>query len=227
MGNYKVTVNQISKLDNYPIPKTEDVLAKIGGGQKFIKLDLSHAYQQLLLVDESCKYATMNTCKGLLRYTRLPYGISSNPGIFQWAIENFLTGITCVIVRLDGFLVSGKNDPEHLRNLEEVLKRLSYAGLSMKENKNVFMAAEVVYYGHKVTTEGVMPVEANIQAIKETLRLENTSQLKSYYQTFLLRLLTVLAPLHKLLAKNNPGIGFLNKNRHFINPKSCWYPPHY
>ena len=28
-GGYKLTVNQMSKLDNYPIPKTEDLLATL------------------------------------------------------------------------------------------------------------------------------------------------------------------------------------------------------
>jgi len=47
-GDYKCTVNQVSKLDNYPIAKTEDSLATLGGGNKFTKLDMSQAYQQLL-----------------------------------------------------------------------------------------------------------------------------------------------------------------------------------
>ena len=42
-GDNKLTVNQVSKLDNYPIPKTEDLLATLGGGEKFTKLDMSHS----------------------------------------------------------------------------------------------------------------------------------------------------------------------------------------
>jgi len=42
-GDYKITVNQVSKLDNYPILKTEDLLATLGGGDKFTKLDMSQA----------------------------------------------------------------------------------------------------------------------------------------------------------------------------------------
>ena len=64
-GDYKCTVNQVSKLDNYPIPKTEDLLATLGGGNKFTKLDMSQAYQQLLLDEESKKFTTINTYKGL------------------------------------------------------------------------------------------------------------------------------------------------------------------
>ena len=37
-GDYKVTVNHVVKLDNYLIPKTEDLFATLSGGEKFTKL---------------------------------------------------------------------------------------------------------------------------------------------------------------------------------------------
>ncbi len=52
-GDYKLTVNQVSKLEQYPIPKLEDLLEKLAGGEKYCKLDLSHAYQQVILDEES------------------------------------------------------------------------------------------------------------------------------------------------------------------------------
>ena len=52
-GDFKVTVNQVSRLDHYPIPHVEDLLSKLSGGQYFTKLDMSQAYQQLKL-DCSC-----------------------------------------------------------------------------------------------------------------------------------------------------------------------------
>ena len=48
-GDFKLTVNQASKLDRYPIPKIEDLFAKVNGGKVFTQLDLSQAYQQLFL----------------------------------------------------------------------------------------------------------------------------------------------------------------------------------
>ncbi|KAK3709328.1 hypothetical protein QZH41_006929 [Actinostola sp. cb2023] len=97
-GDYKCTVNQVSKLDNYPIPKTEDLLATLGGGNKFTKLDMSQAYQQMTLDEQSKSYTTINTHKGLYQYNRLPFGISSAPGIFQRTMESLLQGIPHVIV---------------------------------------------------------------------------------------------------------------------------------
>lgn len=112
----------MSKLDSYPIPKVEDLLATLGGGKKFTKLDMSQAYQQLPLDDESKQYTTINTHKGLFQYTRLPNGISSAPAIFQRNMENLLQNIPYVIVRVDDILVFGTSDESHLNNLEEVLK---------------------------------------------------------------------------------------------------------
>ena len=83
-GDYKTTVHQVSKLDNYPIPKVEDLLATLGGGEKFTKLDVNQTYQQLQLDDESKRYTILSThikgCFSIIafhREFRLPR-ISSN-----------------------------------------------------------------------------------------------------------------------------------------------------
>lgn len=60
-GDFKVTVNRVSKLDRYPIPKIEDLFAKLAGGKKFSQLDMSQAYQQLLLDDQSKNYVMIKT----------------------------------------------------------------------------------------------------------------------------------------------------------------------
>ena len=206
-GDYKVTVNSVSKLDNYPIPKAEDLFATLGGGEKFTKLDLSQAYQQLPLEEDSKKYTTINTHRGLFQYNRLPYGISSAPGIFQRTMENLVQGSPYVIVRVDDILVSGENDEEHIANLEEVLKRLSNAGARLKKAKCVFMAPEVIYLGQRINREGIQPVEEKVRAISEAPSPKNASELKSflgminYYQKYLPNLASTLAPLHELLRK--------------------------
>ena len=46
-------VDQGSKLARYPIPRVEDLLATLGGGKTFMKLDMSQANQQLILDEKS------------------------------------------------------------------------------------------------------------------------------------------------------------------------------
>ena len=74
-GDYKVTVNPVLEVDIYPLPKPQDLFATLAGGQKFTKLELSQAYQQLLVGDSS-KFVTINTHNGLYCYNRLPFGNS-------------------------------------------------------------------------------------------------------------------------------------------------------
>ena len=64
------------KVDCYPLPKAEDIFATLVGGKVFSKLDLSQAYQQVLLHPDSCKLLTINTQK-LFQYTQLPFGVVS------------------------------------------------------------------------------------------------------------------------------------------------------
>ena len=78
-----LTMNPVFKLNRYQIFKVEDLFAAPGGGKLFSKVNLSQVYQQLPLNNESKQYVVINTHKGLFRYTRLPFGISSAPGIFN------------------------------------------------------------------------------------------------------------------------------------------------
>ena len=96
-GDYKVTVNSALDVDQYPLPNPTDLFASLAGGQKFSKLDLSRAYQQLLLDDDSKNFTTINTHQGMYRYTRLPFGIASAPAIFQRTMDSILQGIPNVI----------------------------------------------------------------------------------------------------------------------------------
>lgn len=64
----KLTINQTAKINTYPLPRIENLLASLAGGKSFSKLDLAHAYQQIELEEESRKYVTVNTHKGLFKY---------------------------------------------------------------------------------------------------------------------------------------------------------------
>ena len=123
-GDFGVTVNPVSKLNHYPIPKVDDLFTTLQGSKLFTKLDLRQAYLQLPLDEDSRKYVVINTQKELFRYTRLPYGISSAPGIFQRVMENLLKGIPRVTVYIDDILITSASESEHLETLGAVLNNL-------------------------------------------------------------------------------------------------------
>ena len=75
------------------MPTADDLFIQLNGGEKFTRLDLSSAYQQVLLDEESRKYVTINTHLGLFRYTRLPFGVASSLAIFQKIMDSVMNGL--------------------------------------------------------------------------------------------------------------------------------------
>ena len=207
-GDFKQTVNKSARTEVYPLPRIEELFACLSGGQTFTTLDLSHAYLQLELENESQELVTINTHKGLYKYTRLPFGVASAPAIFQRTMESLLQGLPMVCAYIDDILVSGKTPEEHLHNLNEVLQRLKLAGLHLKKEKCSFCLPEVDYLGHTISAKGLRPSSSKIRAITGVSQPTNVTQLKAflglvnYYAKFLPDLATKLAPLYQLLQRD-------------------------
>ena len=92
---------------------------------------MSQAYQQVLLDEPGRKLVVINT--SIFQYNRLPFGISSAPGIFQRVMDSLLQGIQGVVIYLDDILVTGSDDAQHLELLKGVLGRLQKVGLRFKK----------------------------------------------------------------------------------------------
>ena len=128
-GDYKLTINEVAQADTCPLPMVQDIFASLANGKSFTKLDLAHAYQQLVLNNDSRPYTTINTHRGLFRYTRLPFGVAAAPVIFQRTMESLLGNVPHVCVYLDDILVTGESETVHLQNLAAVMERLLERGL--------------------------------------------------------------------------------------------------
>ena len=206
-GDYKMTVNKCAPLDTYPIPNTVDQLAMLAGGEKFTKLDLSQAYQQLELEENSKEFLTINTHQGLYQPSRLQFGVHSATGIFQREMDRRLCKIPFTKARVDDILISGRDDVEHLRNLRKVLVELKEAGLTLRVSKCMFMQEEVTYCGYVISKSGVKPMPSNVEAVSDAPAPTTVSELRSflgmvnYYNMYLPDMATLTEPMHSLLRK--------------------------
>ena len=77
-----MTVNPQLHEDQHPIPRVDELFAKLQGGQHISKLDMSDAYLQVELDDATKKVLVVNTHKGLFRYNRLSFGPAPASAIF-------------------------------------------------------------------------------------------------------------------------------------------------
>lgn len=205
-ADFKVTLNKFLEVDRFPLPRVEDLLIKLQGGAKYSKIDLSQAYAQFEL-DESRKFAVINTHKGLFQYNRLIFGLASSPGIFQRKIEQLFGDMPNVGVFLDDVIISGVDDRSHMQTLHEVFSRLQKYGLKIRKDKCTFFADSVVYLGFVISKEGVHTCPEKVEAINKVPAPSNVSELRSflglvmYYAKFVPNISTLLAPLYNLLRK--------------------------
>lgn len=207
-ADYSATLNTQLLVEKYPLPRIEELFSKLHGGQQFSKLDLSGAYNQLLLSKESQMLTCINTHKGLYKYSRLVFGLSSAPAIFQRTLENILSGIDGVLQFIDDILITGKDREEHLARLHEVFNRLEKSGLVLSKEKCSFFQDSVSYLGFIIDKHGLHKSPDKIKAIVDAKRPENVTELKSflglvnYYRSFIKNASSILTPLHNLLRKD-------------------------
>ena len=67
-GDSKVTINPQFDVDEYPLPRIEEIYANVVGGQQFSVIDLRQAYLQMEVEEQSKTYPTVNTNRGLYQY---------------------------------------------------------------------------------------------------------------------------------------------------------------
>ncbi|CAB3244064.1 unnamed protein product [Arctia plantaginis] len=92
-GDYKVTINRKLKREFYPLPRIEELFATLSGGKEFSKIDLTHAYLQTVLDEDSQKCTAITTHIGTFVYRRTPFGLSCIPEKFQKLMEETLRGV--------------------------------------------------------------------------------------------------------------------------------------
>lgn len=161
--DYKATLNPNILTKHYPLPTIEECLHPLMDGQKFSKLDIRQAYNNVKLRESDQKLTTANTSKGLFVWTRLPYGISLSTAIFQQTMDRVLQGLDCVVCRVDDILVTGKDDATHLDNIEQFIQRLEKAGFRCNLRKTKFLEDEVTYLGYHINKNGVRPCEGKVE----------------------------------------------------------------
>ena len=159
-GDYKVTINPALEVHQYPLPKPDDLFASLARGKHFTKIDLTQAYQQMALDNLSRQLVTINTHKGLYRYTRLPFGVASAPTIFQKTMDTVLQDLPKVICYLDDILVTGSTEEEHLTNVEKVLERLQKYSIRAKCE---YLSPLLEYLGHLVDAAGLHTTQSMVR----------------------------------------------------------------
>ena len=201
-------VNACVMADSYTMPDTHDLIDQLAGATWFTLLDLSSAFWQLPLAEESrdCT-AFMTKTHGLLRWKAMPMGFKNSSAYFQREIDSALKGLrlSCCVVYIDDVCVYSSGSLEdHLEKVKAVLRALRVVGFSGNPAKCKFAQREVVFLGHRVADGKVYPLEDKVRAMVEYQRPTSLRELRgflglmSYYRKFSRDFASISAPLTDL-----------------------------
>ncbi len=179
-ADFKVTINPQINVDQYPLPTPEDLFNRLRGGKFFTKLDMREAYSQLPVHIDSQKYLVINTIKGLYKYKRLPFGISSAPAIFQRMMDQAFQGLKGMACYLDDIIITGGSEKEHWENLNAVFQRARDYGFRFRMEKCDFYKAQIEYLGHMIDANGIHPSPKKVDAIRKMVPPTNVGELRAF-----------------------------------------------
>ena len=202
--------NLVIERERHPIPTIEEVLYDLNGSTVFSKLDLKWGFHQVELDEASREITTFVTHRGLYRYKRLMFGITSALEKYQKIVADVLLGCRGVVNIADDLVVHGRGVKEHDKNLHAVLTRLSEKGLTLNGDKCQFRLPKLTFFGHDLSRQGVMPSEEKVAAILNASPPQDASEVRSFVQLvqysakFIPNFAQEAEPLRNLLRKNVP-----------------------
>ena len=115
-------LNKAIKREHYPMRTIEEIVSRMPNAKVFSVLDASSGFWQVKLDRDSAKLCTFNTPFGRYMFTRLPFGISSAPDVFQSIMSEMFEDIDGVEVVVDDLLIWGETEEEHDIRLKQVLE---------------------------------------------------------------------------------------------------------
>ena len=220
--------------DKFPLPRIDDILDQLGRAKFFSTLDLMSGFHQIQIDEKSRKYTAFSYPeKGHFQFKRLPFGLNISPNSFQRMMSIALSGLSpeCAFLYIDDIIVIGCSVNQHLKNLRKVFECMRRKNLKLNPSKCCFFQSEVIFLGHQVTDNGILPDKSKFEIVMNYPIPQNADQVRSfvafcnYYRRFIPDFAFLCIPLNKLLRKNEPFVWTENCQQSFDNLKSTLLKP--
>ena len=129
-------LNPHVNIDNYPMPDRDSVIEKLSNAKYLSKLDLTKAYFQIPLDEESKKYTSFVTEFGQFEFNCVPFGIRFASGLCNRILKEILNDFDDFVTSFVDDLVIYSNDfQSHVNHLRRVFERLKSVGITLNERK--------------------------------------------------------------------------------------------
>lgn len=114
-------LNEKVEIDQYPLPRMNDLLRALEGSKYFSSIDLNSGFFQIPIKLEDQHKLAFTTVHGLMTFTRLPQGFKNSSAIFQRKLNEAFSALLykSIIIYIDDLASYGNNFNQALLNLRE------------------------------------------------------------------------------------------------------------
>lgn len=226
-------LNSVTKRDAYSLPYISEILDNLRDAKFLSSIDLSKAFWQIPIAEKDRdKTAFYVPGRGTLRFKVTAFGLTNAPATQQRLVDT-LFGPEFnlkVFAYLDDIIIVSSTFQEHVSILDNVLKKLKQANLTVNLEKCQFFRSRLKYLGYVVDSQGLRTDPEKVEAIlnyptptskKDVKRFLGTA---TWYRRFVPNFSTLAGPLNVLTStkKNSPPFLWTTEaNEAFRKLKEC------
>ena len=184
-----------------PLPKIDEMYAKLKGAKFFSTIDLRSGYYHIALGKDSRAKTAFVTPFGKYEFLQVPFGLAQAPAFFQHLMNKVLDNFPFAMTYLDDIIIFSNTEEEHLAHIEEIFRRLEAADLKMKRSKCDFFKKHVHYLGHLISADGIRPLKDKLDMIQDMPAPHSSKEVKQflglagYYRKFVPHFADLSRPL--------------------------------
>ena len=145
-------LNKQTVQGQFPLPRIDSLLERLGHAKVFTKLDLASGHHQIAMEETSIQKIAFRTNHGHFEFLVMPFGLMNAPATFQRLMNKVFAGNLdkFIAVYLDDILIFSQNLDEHWEHLRWSLDQLRKAKLYGRLHKCEFLKDQVEYLGFEV-----------------------------------------------------------------------------
>ena len=127
-------LNKITRTYIWPMPRIEDILAKLGKAKFFTTLDLRSGYHHIAIDEDSIKKTAFCTPFSIYEYLKVPFGLAQAPSYFQKLMNKVLNGLNFAFAYLDDIIIFSETAEEHMKHIQIIIDRCKATQLKLKKS---------------------------------------------------------------------------------------------
>ena len=175
-------LNRITKRNNTPLPRSDEMFDILGEARVFSKMDLKTGFHQIRVKPEDIEKTAFNTKYGQFEYLVMPMGLCNAPATFQSLMNQIFYDCIDVFlaVYMDDLLIFSKDHDSHLEHLDTVLSRLKNHKLYVSPKKCDFMRSEISFLGMIVGKGGLKVDPKKIEVLRDWPTPKTLTDVRSF-----------------------------------------------